>query len=36
MSAQVTMMIPSVEAFDKNVGEGTAREIEFTGTLSVE
>jgi hypothetical protein len=30
------MMIPSAVVFDKNVGEGTAREIEFTGTLSVE
>ena len=29
------MMIPSVEAFDKNVEEGTAREIEFTVTFSV-
>src|SRR5580700_11529974 len=36
MSAQVTMMIPSAEAFDKNVEGGSAREIEFTGTLSVE
>src|SRR5450755_917763 len=35
MSAQVTMMIPSVEAFDKNVDEGRAREVEFTVTFSV-
>ena len=29
------MMIPSVEAFDKNVDGGSAREIEFTVTFSV-
>jgi hypothetical protein len=35
MSAQVTKMIPSAEAFDKNVEGEAVREIEFTGTFSV-